>query len=113
MDRLINFFKVLSDDTRLRIIILLYHSELCVCQICGVTDISQPNVSKHLAKLRDMGFVRDERQGQFIYYYLSLEEPLFNEIIEKIVKDIEEYPILKSDIGKLNNIESYLDTCGK
>lgn len=113
MDRLINFFKVLSDDTRLRIMILLYHSELCVCQICGVTDISQPNVSKHLAKLRDMGFVRDERQGQFIYYYLSLEEPLFNEIIEKIVKDIEEYPILKSDIGKLNNIESYLDTCGK
>ena len=113
MDRLINFFKVLSDDTRLRIIILLYHSELCVCQICGVTDISQPNVSKHLAKLRDMEFVRDERQGQFIYYYLSLEEPLFNEIIEKIVKDIEEYPILKSDIGKLNNIESYLDTCGK
>ena len=113
MDRLINFFKVLSDDTRLRIMILLYHSELCVCQICGVTDISQPNVSKHLAKLRDMGFVRDERQGQFIYYYLSLEEPLFNEIIEKIAKDIEEYPILKSDIGKLNNIESYLDTCGK
>jgi len=113
MDKLINFFKVLSDDTRLRIIVLLYHGKLCVCQICGVTDISQPNVSKHLAKLRDMGFVKDERQGQFIYYYLSLEEAIFSEIIKKIVKNIDDYPILKSDIGKLNNIDTYLENCGK
>ncbi len=113
MDKLIDFFKTLSDDTRLRIIVLLYHREMCVCQICGVTDISQPNVSKHLAKLRDMGFVRDERQGQFIYYYLSLEEPIFREIIKEIVDNIEDYPILKSDIGKLNNIDSYLESCGK
>lgn len=113
MDKLIDFFKTLSDDTRLRIIVLLYHREMCVCQICGVTDISQPNVSKHLAKLRDMGFVRDERQGQFIYYYLSLEEPIFREIIKEIVDNIEDYPILKSDIGKLNNIDSYLEFCGK
>lgn len=113
MNKLINFFKVLSDDTRLRIIVLLYHSELCVCQICGVTDISQPNVSKHLAKLRDMEFVKDERKGQFVYYYLSLEEPIFEEIIKIIVDNIEDYPILKSDIGKLNDIERYLESCGK
>ena len=35
--------------------VLLFHNELCVCQLTGITGISQPNVSKHLAKLRDIG----------------------------------------------------------
>ena len=54
MDKLLNYFKLLSDETRLRIMVLLYHGEFCVCQITGITGISQPNVSKHLARLRDM-----------------------------------------------------------
>ena len=55
MNKLLNYFKVLSDETRLRIMVLLFHNELCVCQLTGITGISQPNVSKHLAKLRDIG----------------------------------------------------------
>lgn len=112
MDKLMNFFKVLSDETRLRILILLYHKKLCVCEIYGIMDESQPKVSKHLAKLRDMGFVKDERQEQFIYYYLTLDEQLFKDILQKIVDNIDNYPTIKNDIEKIQHTEKYIEACG-
>lgn len=100
MDKLINYFKLLSDETRLRIMVLLFHNEFCVCQITGITGISQPNVSKHLARLRDMGLVKDERKEQYTFYSLNLEEKLFESILEDIVNNVEEYPTLRLDIEK-------------
>lgn len=108
-----NFFKMLSDETRLRILILLYHRKFCVCQICGIMEESQPKISKHLAKLRDMGFVKDERQEQFIFYSLNIEEGLFSEIIQNIVKNINDYPKIKNDIEKIKESEKFLQSCNK
>jgi len=111
MNKLTDFFKVLSDETRLRILVLLYHKKLCVCEMCGITEESQPKISKHLAKLRDMGFVKDERQEQFIFYDLNLDEQVYKEILEKIVDNINDYPELKSDIEKCKYAEKYLEAC--
>ncbi len=83
MDKLINYFKLLSDETRLRIMVLLYHNEFCVCQMTGITGISQPNVSKHLARLRDMGLVKDEKKEQYTFYSLNIEDKLFEDILTK------------------------------
>jgi len=108
MDKLIDFFKVLSDETRLRILVLLYHKKLCVCEICGITGEPQPKISKHLAKLRDMGFVKDERQEQFIFYDLNLNDKVYKAILEEIVDNIDDYPELKSDIEKCHDAEKYI-----
>jgi len=62
MNQLINIFKILSDETRLRIIMLLAQEDLCVCEMTGVLDVSQPKVSKCLSKLRDMNLVIDDRR---------------------------------------------------
>lgn len=113
MDRLTDFFKILSDETRLRILILLFHKKLCVCEIYGIMDESQPKVSKHLAKLRDMGFVRDERQEQFIYYSLNIKDSLFTSVLQSIVDNIDDYPVLKGDIEKVENTKEFLDACQK
>lgn len=113
MNKLTDFFKVLSDETRLRILILLYHKKLCVCEMCGITGEPQPKISKHLAKLRDMGLVKDERQEQFIFYDLNLKEQVYKEILEKIVDNINDYPELKSDIEKCKDAEKYLEACRK
>src|SRR5690606_21827890 len=109
MDKLTNFFKILSEETRLRILILLYHRELCVCQICGITGISQPNISKHLGKLRDMGLVKDEKKEQYSFYSLNITDKLFLNIIEDIVNHIEDYPILKLDVQKSKAAEKYIE----
>ena len=111
VEKLINFLKLLSDETRLRIMVLLYHQELCVCELCGVMDISQPNVSKHLAKMRDMGFVKDEKREQYVFYSLNIEDEIFKNILNNIVANIEDYQILKSDMGKIKDIETYLESC--
>jgi len=63
-------FKGLADITRLRILNLLLHGELCVCDIHYVLESSQPNVSRHLIYLRNSGLVQDRRDGQRIYYRL-------------------------------------------
>lgn len=111
VENLINFLKLLSDETRLRIIVLLYHQELCVCELCGVMDISQPNVSKHLAKIKDMGFVKDEKREQYVFYSLNIEDEIFRNILKNIVANIEDYQVLKSDIEKSKDIEKYHESC--
>ncbi len=109
MEKLTNYFKLLSDETRLRIMVLLYHNEFCVCQLTGITGISQPNVSKHLARLRDMGFVKDEKKEQYTFYSLSIEDKLFEDILEKIVFNVKDYPVLKSDIEKSKAAAKYIE----
>jgi len=66
------FFKALSDLTRLRILVLLScEGELCVCELTYALDEIQPKISRHLALLRESGVVLDRRQGQWIYYRLD------------------------------------------
>ncbi len=70
MRELEQYFKALGDVNRLRILNLLLHGELCVCDIQHVLDSSQPNVSRHLAYLKSSGLVLDRREGLRIFYRL-------------------------------------------
>ncbi|MDH5485017.1 MAG: metalloregulator ArsR/SmtB family transcription factor [Gammaproteobacteria bacterium] len=70
------FFQLLSDDTRLRCLLLMQRQgELCVCELMHALNIIQPKVSRHLATLRDAGVVLGRRQGQWIYYQLHPDLP--------------------------------------
>lgn len=99
---LAEFLKALSDETRLRIMALLFQKEMCVCEICDVIGESQPKVSRHLAKLRDAGLVWDERQGQWVFYKLSIENKTASEIMSTIIRNIDEHSILSSDKLKMD-----------
>lgn len=64
-------FKALGDTSRLRIVNLLLHGELCVCDIQYVLENSQPNVSRHLAYLKRSKMVLDRRDGYRVFYRLA------------------------------------------
>ncbi|GAA0211596.1 metalloregulator ArsR/SmtB family transcription factor [Kangiella japonica] len=67
-------FKCLSDETRLKTLLLIRHEkELCVCELTEALQESQPKVSRHLAQLKSMGIVATRRQHQWIYYRLNQE----------------------------------------
>ncbi len=69
-------FKILSDLTRLRVLLLLSREgELCVCELTHALDEIQPKISRHLGLLREAGLVLDRRQGQWIYYRLNPKLP--------------------------------------
>jgi len=111
MEKLLNTFKVLSDETRIRILVMLFHKKLCVCELCGVLGESQPKISKHLAKLRDMGYVKDERQEQFIFYCLNNTDKVLKSILQDIMDNLESYPSLQKDMEQLDSAEQYMESC--
>jgi ArsR family transcriptional regulator, arsenate/arsenite/antimonite-responsive transcriptional repressor len=69
--KLDQYFRGLADATRLRMLNLLLHGELCGCDIQYVLEMSQPNVSRHLTYLKNCGLVLDRRDGPRIFYRLT------------------------------------------
>lgn len=64
-------FRVLSDETRLRILSLLLVRECCVCEVMKVLAISQSRASRNLNILYDSGFLQVRREGLWSYYSVS------------------------------------------
>jgi DNA-binding transcriptional ArsR family regulator len=63
-------FAALSDPTRVRIISLLTHAELCVGDLCLVLGMSQPAVSHQLRVLRNLRIVAARKEGRHVFYTL-------------------------------------------
>ncbi len=101
MQELTDYFKGLADPNRLRILNLLLHGELCVCDIQYVLESSQPNVSRHLAYLKNSGLVLDRREAQRMYYSLApatgARRHLFD-FLRAAFADVEEF---KTDSRRL------------
>ncbi|WP_214629651.1 ArsR/SmtB family transcription factor [Paenibacillus agaridevorans] len=68
---LAEFFKVLGDPTRVKIIHALLNQELCVHDICLVLDMAQSAVSHQLRYLRNTRMVKRRKDGKTVYYSLS------------------------------------------
>ena len=71
MKTFIKVMKALSDANRTKIIKLLQHRSMCVCELQGALHISQPSVSKHLKVLEDAGLVESEKDGLWVNYRLA------------------------------------------
>lgn len=111
MNKLITIFKLLSDETRLRILCLLYQEELCVCQLSGLLEAPQSRVSKNLSKLRDLNLVTDERKDKFVYYSLKRNNIMLEKILGLLLADIDKYPPLSEDKRRLSDKDVYLKQC--
>lgn len=111
MNQLTAIFKLLSDDTRLRMLMLLSQEDLCVCEFSGVLNVPQPRVSKNLAKLRDLNLVVDERKEKFVYYTLKKDNAFLNEILKQIFENIQDYPELQQDLLRLRDKDQYSNFC--
>ena len=81
------FFKVLSDPTRLGIVLLLAKGELCVCQIESALKERQAKISRHLAYLRKHGIVKTRRQWKWKYYSLFKPRDNFERNILKCLQE--------------------------
>lgn len=82
-----NLLKLLGDKTRLSMMGLLHHGECCVCEFVEIFQMSQPAISQHLRKLRDVGLVNERRKGQWIFYSLNQTHPLFP-MVQAIIQNI-------------------------
>ncbi len=72
-----NLLKALADPTRLKMLVALWEAEdpICICDFTATFALSQPTISHHMSKLRDLGLVEADKQGIWIYYRLSAALP--------------------------------------
>src|SRR5919198_2488817 len=98
-------FKALGDETRLRIVALLTHGELCVCHLEEALGLSQPNVSRQLAILRAAGIVADRREGNWVYYrLLEQEDDDCERQLKALVRTFGKRDVLRRDVERLVKI---------
>ena len=90
MNDLLNIFKALSDETRIRILKLLEKRELCVCDIVAALDMIQPKVSFHLCVLKEAGLLKDRKQGKWIHYRLDESDILRRFLVLSVLERISE-----------------------
>lgn len=94
--KIAEFYKALSDETRLTILEMLSGQEMCACEIIVGLGLSQPTVSHHLKILRQAEIIKDQKDGKWVYYTLNAEvfQSLFPEDEHTIIKNFAE-PIRK------------------
>ncbi|WP_028577347.1 ArsR/SmtB family transcription factor [Desulfomicrobium escambiense] len=92
MERTAEILKALSDPTRLRIVSLLRHGELCVCDLMEALGIPQSTISRHLATLKNAGWVKARRSGKWMHYVLLDPVPSLQMRIADILR--EELPLI-------------------
>ena len=68
---LAELFKVFGDTTRIRILYVLFESEMCVCDIADILNMTQSAISHQLKVLKQARLVRSRRAGKQIYYFLA------------------------------------------
>lgn len=63
--------KLVSEESRLKLLCILQKGKHCVCEIMEHVSLSQSLISHHLKDLKDAGIVADEKKGLFVYYSLT------------------------------------------
>jgi ArsR family transcriptional regulator len=108
MSELEQLFKGLADQTRIRILNLLIHGELCVCGIQHVLEATQPTVSRHLTYLKNSNLVLDRREGTRMYYRLARPAEGVHKLLFEFLRDaFESSEVLAEDSRRLEKaIES-------
>ena len=106
-------FKLFSDVTRLRTLMLLGRAELCVCQIMGVLGVSQPLVSRNLAMLEGAGLLDERRSGKLVFYKLKKHLPEPQATLIKVVKGLtRDDEVFVIDINSLTDCMDYQKKAG-
>lgn len=111
----VNFFKALSDPTRLRLVLLLRQHELmCVCDLTDLLGQPQPTVSRHLNHLKRAGILSCERRGTWMWYGLNRAMPNWcKQVIDSIDDDTAiQNTVIKDSIiqNKVNDADDGVPT---
>ena len=106
MLEILNITKALSDENRVRALMMLTGGELCVCQIIEMLGLAPSTVSKHMSILRQAGLVQARKQGRWMYYGLAGKDAsvqvkqAIGWVISSVVNDLK----IQQDKKKLHKL---------
>lgn len=76
--------KAIGEETRLKIVSYLTQDSFCVCELVELLQMSQPSISQHLKRLRQVEIILEERRGKWVFYSLNKEHKLYTLILHLI-----------------------------
>lgn len=83
-----DFFKILGDSTRIKILSVLFQSEMCVCDIAALLGMTQSAISHQLRVLKQGRLVKHRKEGKVVYY--SLDDDHIKHIVDQGLTHISE-----------------------
>jgi ArsR family transcriptional regulator len=107
MRDLVKVYKVLSDESRLRVLNLILEKECCVCEVMQALEISQSKASRILSALYDVGFLKLRKDGLWSLYSFDWEgmDAHLKDILETTRRAFEGNKQMKMDRERLKTAE--------
>ncbi len=106
MEKTLKQIKALADGNRLRVVMALStHSELCVCQLTELLQVSTPTVSRHMSILQNAGLVKNRKDARWVHYRLSEDFP--QALLNWVKSSVSDSQIILQDKETLATILSY------
>jgi ArsR family transcriptional regulator len=103
--KLVQIYRCLCDETRLRILHLLSQGPLCVCHFQDILKEPQVAVSKHLAYLRTHGLVHAQRHEKWMIYQLPKTAPVELDLQLRCLQDcVQSNPVFREDLKRLKTM---------
>ncbi len=113
MDEILTSIKAVSEQIRIRILLLLLDREACVCELMAVFKMPQSKLSHHLIALRDAGLLQDERRGKWNYYRVNTKA--LNHVNRELLLSLSRWFIddgaVRKDGQSLEHVRRRLNIC--
>jgi ArsR family transcriptional regulator len=115
MRDLIKVHKVLSDESRLRVLNLLLERECCVCEVMQALDISQSKASRILSTLYDAGILKLHKEGLWSLYSIDWNgmNAHFKDVVESTTRAFQGNGVMVADRERLRKAERVGPSCVK
>lgn len=113
MTEILTSIKSISEEIRIRLLLLLADREACVCELMSVFDMAQSKLSHHLITLRDAGFLQDDKRGKWNYYQVNTKSlsPVNKELIASLIRWHNDDERVKNDKRTLEKVKERMQIC--
>ncbi len=106
MQHVLKIARALSDENRIRILLFLHGTELCVCQIISLLGLAPSTVSKHITVLTDAGLLESRKEGRWHYYRLPgpSAAPAVTQALQWVSAALRGNPSAADDAKRLKSV---------
>jgi len=113
MDEILTSIKAVSEEIRVRLLLLLMDREACVCELMAVFNMAQSKLSHHLIALRDAGLLQDEKRRKWNYYRVNTKS--LNQVNRELLLSLSQWltddSIVHRDRKALEEVREQMQIC--
>ncbi|HYQ86563.1 MAG TPA: metalloregulator ArsR/SmtB family transcription factor [Bacteroidota bacterium] len=113
MKDILTSLKAVSEQIRVRIVLLLMNQDACVCELMAVFEMAQSKLSHHLIALREAGLLQSEKRGKWNYYRVDTNSlnPTNRELLRSLSRWMGDDRISEKDRATLERVKEQMQIC--